>query len=81
MNFMNDTSLKPGKPLKNIVYHAVDWNCMSYNNRLYETLEMVQGDISPDIMKSRVLPKTQTGEMQSVIYHENGKLMKNEFSI
>lgn len=81
MNFMNDTSLRPGKPLKNIVYHAVDWNCMSYNNRLYETLEMVQGDISPDIMKSRVLPKTQTGEMQSVIYHENGKLMKNEFSI
>ena len=71
---MNDTNLKPGKTLKNIVYHAVDWNCMSYNNRLYDMLDFVQGDISPESMKSRVLPKTQTGEMQSVIFHENGKI-------
>lgn len=68
-NFMDDQTLLPGEPIKNIVYHGLDWDCPSYNHKLWEELLWEKGNLNPEKVKTTILPKTQTGSTQSIIFN------------
>jgi len=70
-NFMDDHNLLPGQPIRNVVYHGVDWDCPTYNHKLFEELSEQIGVLSPEIVKTTVVPKTQTGKTQSIIFNVN----------
>ncbi len=54
--------------ISQVVYWGMDWNCPSFNQRLSEMILANYGSISPETTISSILPGTQTGNLQAVVY-------------
>ena len=83
--FMNDETMRPGeycevpKPcnwhekIKNTIYHGRDWSQPGYNEVLGNELTELHGNLSWKNLLSDVIPKTQIGNIHSVVFDHFNK--------
>jgi isopenicillin-N N-acyltransferase-like protein len=77
-NFMDDTTPLPAcaqsENIHNVVYIGLDWCCPGYTQKLAQQLLLAKDTINPNSVKETVLPKTEIGSVQSVIFNVIGSV-------
>lgn len=72
-NPYNDQNLIPvndtwHKPIDNVVYNGMDWDCPTYTQKLGEQLEKYHGSIDATKTIGNILPTVQTGDLHIAVY-------------
>ena len=49
------------------VYHAMDWNCPSYNQVMAEQLQLLWGQLTPELAIEYIMPMVGTGNLHTYV--------------
>eukprot|EP01114_Cavostelium_apophysatum_P018333 TRINITY_DN5657_c0_g1_i6.p1 TRINITY_DN5657_c0_g1~~TRINITY_DN5657_c0_g1_i6.p1 ORF type:complete len:445 (-),score=105.18 TRINITY_DN5657_c0_g1_i6:1206-2540(-) len=80
LNVYNDVNLMPNNAtwhprIEDIVYWGMDWDCPGYNVVLHNMLSQYYGNITVENAIKYIIPATQTGSTQAILYDLTNNFM------